>query len=61
MDQFQYYLAGMCFWWPSTKIVQALMIRQKTWLLGGWVYFPPYIYIETLKIFLSETTGQSSM
>ena len=25
---------------PSTKIVQAVMIRQKTWLLGGGAYFP---------------------
>ena len=40
----QYYLAGMFFWWPSTQIVQAVMIHQKTWLLWGAAYFP-YIYI----------------
>ena len=28
-DWFQYYLAGMLLWWPSTKIVQAIMIHQK--------------------------------
>ena len=47
MDQFQYNLAGMFLWWPSTKIVQAGMIRQKTWPLGGGAYFP----YKTLKIF----------
>ena len=49
MDQFQYHLAGMFLWWPSTKIVQAGMIRQKTWLLGGGAYFPYIIYIENFK------------
>ena len=44
MDQFQYNLAGMFLWWPATKIVQAGMIRQKTWPLGGGAYFP-YISI----------------
>ena len=39
MDQFQYNLAGMCLGSPSTKIVQAVMIRQKIWLQGGWAYF----------------------
>ena len=46
MGQFQYNLAGMFLWWPSTKIVQAGMIRQKTWPLGGGAYFP---YIENFK------------
>ena len=41
---FQYNLAGMSLWSPSTKVVQAVMIRQKIWLLGGWAYFP-YISI----------------
>ena len=27
-------------WWSSTKIVQAVLIGQKTWLLGGGAYFP---------------------
>ena len=46
MDRFQYNLAGMFLWWPSTKIVQAIMIHQKTWRLGGGAYFP---YIENFK------------
>ena len=29
LDWFQYYLAGMFLWWPSTKIVQAILICQK--------------------------------
>ena len=40
LDQFQYNLAEMFPWWPFTKIVQAVMICQKTWLLGGGAYFP---------------------
>ena len=39
-DQFQYYLAGMLLWWTSIKIVQAIMIRQKTWLPWGGACFP---------------------
>ena len=46
MDPFQYNLAGMFLWWPSTKIVQAVMIHQKSWPLGGGAYFP---YIENFK------------
>ena len=42
-DRFQYYLAGMLLWWPCTKIVQAIMIRQKTWLLGVGLIFPIYL------------------
>ena len=49
MDRFQYNLAGMFLWWPSTKIVQAVMIHQKSWPLGGGAYFP---YIENFKNFL---------
>ena len=30
---------GMFLLWPSTKIVQAVMIWQKTWPLGGGAYF----------------------
>ena len=44
MDQFQYNLEGMCLWSPSSKVVQAIMIRQKIWLQGGGAYFP-YISI----------------
>ena len=51
MDQFQYNLAGMLLWRPSTKIVQAGMIRQKTWPLvgGGGSIFSLYIYKENFK------------
>ena len=44
LDQFHYNLAKMLPWWPCTKIVQVIVIRQKTWLLGGGAYFP-YISI----------------
>ena len=40
LDRFQFNLAEMFPWWPFTKIVQAVMICQKTWLLGGGAYFP---------------------
>ena len=36
----------MFFWWSSTKIVQAVWIRQKSWPPGGRAYFP-YICIYT--------------
>ena len=39
----------MFLWWPYTKIVQAIWIRQKTWPPGGGAYFPYIIYIENLK------------
>ena len=39
----------MFLWWPSTKNVQAIWIRQKTWLPGGGAYFPYIIYIENFK------------
>ena len=53
LDQFQYNLAGLFLWWPSTKIVQAIMIGQKTWPLGDGAYFA-YISIQkTLKMFSS--------
>ena len=44
LDRFQYNFAEMFLWWSSTKIVQAIWIRQKTWLPGGRAYFP-YISI----------------
>ena len=44
LDRFQYNFAEMFTWWPATKIVQAVLIRQKTWSLGGRAYFP-YISI----------------
>ena len=47
--------------WPSTKIVQAIKIRQKAWPPGGGTYFS-YISVQKIfKIFLSETTGPISM
>ena len=49
LDQLQYNLAVMFLWWPSTKIVQAIWIRQKTWPPGGGAYFPIYIDIENFK------------
>ena len=49
LDRFQYNFAEMFLWWSSTKIVQAIWIRQKTWPPGGWAYFPYIIYIENFK------------
>ena len=49
----------MFLWWCSTKIVQAIWIRQKTWPPGGRAYFP--YSIENFSIFLSETTGPISI
>ena len=40
LDRFHYNLAKMFPWWPSTKIVQVIVICQKTWTLGGGAYFP---------------------
>ena len=39
----------MFLWWSSTKIVQAIWIRQKTWPPGGGAYFPYIIYIENFQ------------
>ena len=61
MDQFQYNFAEMFHWWSSTKIVQAILIRQKTWPPGDGAYFPYISILKTLKIFLSETTGPISI
>ena len=41
---FNIILQKMFLWWSSTKIVQAIWIRQKTWPPGGGAYFP-YISI----------------
>ena len=46
LDRFQYNFAEMFLWWSSTKIVQDIWIRQKTWLPGGGAYFPYIIFIE---------------
>ena len=39
----------MFLWWSSTKIVQAIWIRQKTWPPGGHGLFSLCIYIENFK------------
>ena len=36
-------------WWPFTKIVQAVMICQKTWPLGGGALFSLYLYTENFN------------
>ena len=62
LDQFPYTFAEMFPWWSSTKFVQAIWIRQKTWPPGGRGLFSLYIYIENLKkIFLSGTTRPISI
>ena len=48
-DRFPYNFAEMFLWWSSTKIVQAIWIRQKTWPPGGWGLFSLNIYIEKLE------------
>ena len=50
MDRFKYNSARMFLWWPSTKVIQAVMIRQKTWSLGDRGLFSLYIHIEKFKI-----------
>ena len=40
LDRFLYNLAKMFPCWSSTKIIQAVMICQKTWPLGDGAYFP---------------------
>ena len=49
LDRFQYNLAEMFLLYPFTKIVQAVMICEKTWLLWGQGLFSLYIYIENFK------------
>ena len=44
LDRFQYNLAKIFPWWPSTKIFQVIVICQRTWPLAGGAYFP-YISI----------------
>ena len=46
----------MFLWWPSSKIVQAIMIRQKTWPPRGGAYFPYISIKKILKVFLLKTT-----
>ena len=49
LDQFQYNFAEMFLWRSSTKIVQAIWIRQKPWPPGSGAYFPYIIYIENFQ------------
>ena len=48
LDRFQYNLAGMFLWWPSTKVVQAVMIVKKHGRYGQG-YFSLYVYIKNFK------------
>ena len=49
LDLFPYNFAEMFLWWPSSKIVQAIWIRQKTWPPGGGAYFAIYLYRKLKK------------
>ena len=49
LDQFHYNLAKMFPWWPCTKIVQVIVIHQKTWPLGGGAHFPFISVLKTWK------------
>ena len=46
---FNIILQKCSFLWSSTKIIQAIWIRQKTWPPGGGAYFPYIIYIENFQ------------
>ena len=50
LARFPYNLIEMFLWLSSTKIVQAIWIRQKTWPPRAWgSLFSLYIYMENLK------------
>ena len=61
LDRFPYNFAKMFLWWSCCKIVQTILIRQKTWTPGGGAYFPYIIYIENFKNLLVQTTGPISI
>ena len=61
LDWVQCNLAGMLLWWPSTKIVQAFMICQKTWPPAGRGLFSVYICIENFEILLVKYPWPISM
>ena len=44
-------------WWPSTKIVQAIMIHKKTWQVGGWTYFSFISFFKNFKNLLVRNHG----
>ena len=50
-----------CSFGDPLPIVRAISISQKTWPPGGGAYFPYISILKTLKIFLSETTGPTSI
>ena len=52
LDQFHYNLAKMFPWWPCTKIVQVIVIRQKNMAARGRGLFSLCIYIKNFKNFL---------
>ena len=54
-------LAGMLLWWPSNKIVQALMICKKNMAPRGRGLFSVYICIENFKILLARKTWPISV
>ena len=54
LDRFQYNFAEMFFWLSSTKIVQAIWIRQKNMAARGRGLFSLYIYIENFKNLLVQ-------
>ena len=58
---FNIIFSEMFLWWSSTKIVQAIWIRQKNMAARGRGLFSLCIYIENFKIFLSETTESISI
>ena len=49
LDRFPYNFAGMFLWWSSTKIVQAIWIRQKNMASRGRGLFSLNIFMENLK------------
>ena len=57
MNQFQYNLAKMFPWWPSTKIVQAIVIRQKNGHQGAGLIFPIYLNRKPLDGFQFNLAG----
>ena len=40
LDRFPYTFEEMFLWRASTKVFQAIWIRQKIWPPGGGAYFP---------------------
>ena len=61
LDRFQYNLTEMFFWWPSTKIVQAIMTCQKPIAAMGRGFMCLFIYIKIVIVYLSETAWPISI